>query len=488
MNFLCRRTFLAAISAGSGLTACAMNPATGRHSLTGLVSIQKEISLGKQERPRVLEMFGGAYEDKKLARYLERIGQKLAAFTEYQDYPYAFTVLDTPIVNALALPGGEIFVTRGLMALANSEAELAGVLGHELGHVNARHSAERITRGQLASFGWTALSLLIKEDISSYQQVWEIGADLYLKSYSRKQEYEADKLAVRYIAKAGYDTEAMVSFLEALKAHSAFLSRKEGQSADIPLLTDIMSTHPRTVERVKAAMKESENLMPEAPFTHRDIYFDQIDGVVYGPAAKKAQITDGRLLDPEADVSFDMMSGYEPVEGQENFIAQNKEKMLFAYKKAAKGKAATPMAHLKNVWQKNANLRALETRRANGKDVAFGRVTESDGRTYLYAVTAHDKDAFLRFLLIAPNKNLAFAAEDNFEKAVLSLKALSMKERREMKPMRIDLHQVMAGDTIGKLAKDAPYGDDNIAFLRLLNGMEEDTILKVGDKIKLVRR
>ena len=144
---------LISAAGATGITGCAINPATGRPTLTGLMSTADEIRIGREQRPQILQAFGGSYGDPKLNGYVERVGQALAGGTERTDITYSFTILNTPIVNALATPGGYIYITRGLLALADDEAELAGVLGHELGHVTARHHAQMQSRQTLASIG-----------------------------------------------------------------------------------------------------------------------------------------------------------------------------------------------------------------------------------------------------------------------------------------------------------------------------------------------
>ena len=215
---LANSTILAGTLGGTlvGTAGCiSTNAASGRSGFTGLQSIDDDIAQGRANHPKILKSFGGAYEDNRLSGYIQSIGLRLATQTEYQQYPYRFTILNTQIVNAFALPGGFIYITRGLLSLASSEAELAGVLSHELAHVTARHGAERQTAQQAAQTGLLlgAIGLQVSGLPSDLLQVGQsvaqtaIGAAI--KGYSREHEFEADTLGIRYMSQAGYDADAM---------------------------------------------------------------------------------------------------------------------------------------------------------------------------------------------------------------------------------------------------------------------------------------
>ncbi|HEM46852.1 MAG TPA: peptidase, partial [Alphaproteobacteria bacterium] len=179
-----------------GATGCAVNPATGESGLM-LVSSDQERRIGAEEHPKIIKEFGGVYDDPRVAGYAASIGGRLAQVTEQPDTSYTFTVLDNPIVNAFALPGGYVYITRGLMALAENEAELAGVLGHEIGHVVARHSSQRRSTAILAQIGAGLLGAATGS--SAIGNLAATGAGVYLRSFSRDQELEADRLGVRYL-------------------------------------------------------------------------------------------------------------------------------------------------------------------------------------------------------------------------------------------------------------------------------------------------
>ena len=195
------------------VTGCAQNKATGDRQLV-ILSQDEENNIGAREHPKIIKAFGGIYEDKNLQEYINNIGNRLASNSELPDIRWTFTILDSPVVNAFALPGGYIYVTRGLISLANDESEIASVIGHEIAHVTARHTAERHAKATISGLGLEILDIIIGRPIVS--NLANIGVQGILSSFSRSQELEADKLGIRYIKKSNYDTEGSTRFLSRL--------------------------------------------------------------------------------------------------------------------------------------------------------------------------------------------------------------------------------------------------------------------------------
>ena len=196
-------------AAGAGLlflAACTMNPATGERQLT-LMSESQEIAMGAQTHPEVLNAFG-AYDDPELQRFIQELGTRIAANSERPNLDWTFTVLDDPVVNAMALPGGFIYVNRGILAHFNSEAELASVIGHEIGHVTAKHSVEQMSRAQLAQIG-LGVAAVASEDFRRYAGLASQGIQVLFLKFGRDDENQSDELGLRYMTKAGYDPHEM---------------------------------------------------------------------------------------------------------------------------------------------------------------------------------------------------------------------------------------------------------------------------------------
>ena len=248
-------TALALAAVALPLAACTTNPATGRKQLN-FMSMEREIALGEESMPQLTEAYGGAYGSAGARSYVTEIGARMAALTEadYPTLPWEFTLLDSDVVNAFALPGGKVFVSRGLVAQLGDEAELACVLGHEIGHVTAEHVDERISRQMLVAGAAVAAGVAAQESDEQWVQravpvVAGVGASGYLLKFGRDQELEADALGMRYAARAGYDPGGLVGVLEVLKA--------ESEAAGGGGL-EIFQTHPNPDRRIQRASRALE--------------------------------------------------------------------------------------------------------------------------------------------------------------------------------------------------------------------------------------
>ncbi len=254
------------------LAGCATNPVTGRREFS-LVSPQQEAQIGREGYAAVLAEYG-AYEDSTLQRYVRDIGLRLAKVSHQPGLDWHFTVIDDPSVNAFAMPGGYIYITRGILAHLNSEAQLAGVLGHEIAHVTHRHSAAQISQQQLAGLGLGVASLL-SESVARYGQVAQQALGLMFLKYSRTHEHESDESGVLYATRAGYDPAEIPATYGMLKR----VSDRAGQR-----LPGFLSTHPdpgdreaRTAELARAARAGADGLV-----VRRDEFLARIDGMVFG--------------------------------------------------------------------------------------------------------------------------------------------------------------------------------------------------------------
>ena len=266
------------------LPACAVNPVSGSHEIM-LYSTDQEVAMGRKAHPQVLKEFG-YYDNRKVQAYVAAVGNRVGRHCERRDITYHFTVIDSPIVNAFALPGGYVYVSRGLLAECNNEAQLAGVLGHELGHVNARHNMKRLQ----SAVGMNILVAAVGAATGSslWQNVSGQIMGLLSQKYSRSQEREADKLGTRYMTLAGYDPRQMSAFLQRLR---------ELHSHEPSGLEAIMASHPLTSERVASTAALATQLLqryPRAKDTGRNRYLSAIDGMLYGPG-EKAGFVIGRL-------------------------------------------------------------------------------------------------------------------------------------------------------------------------------------------------
>ena len=284
---------------------CAVNPVTGKKEIM-LISQDMEVQMGK-EIDRGLKMEYGIYDDPQLNDYVAEIGQKIVPHTHRPNLEYHFAILDTPVENAFAAPGGFIYITRGLMALINNEAELATVVGHELGHVSARHSARMMTRAILFELG-IALASELSKDFRKIAPISMIATQLLFLKYSRNDEYQADTLGVEYSLKTGYNPHEMVSFFTSLERRT----ESKGGS-HIP---NFLSTHPltpRRIEKVKELLQgeaySSQANLPQLA-VERNGYLNHVNGLVYGENPQQGYVEGNVFYHPGMRFYFDIPAGW----------------------------------------------------------------------------------------------------------------------------------------------------------------------------------
>jgi predicted Zn-dependent protease len=293
---------LLALSLLLALAACVRNPITGKRQFS-LVSTQEEISIGQQAAKDVQQSIG-LLPNPQVQEYVARVGKELAAKSERPELPWSFQVLDDPTVNAFALPGGPIFVTRGILTHMNSEAELAAVLGHEIGHVTARHSADQITRAQVAQLG-LGLGSVLSPDLAKYGELASAGLGLMLLKYGRNAETQSDELGLRYMLDARYDPREMLDLFR-------MLSRvQEGQEGG--RLPTWLATHPNPGDRLNETQKRLAGLGGvdlSTLRTEQAPYLRLLQGVPYGENPRQGFFQGARFFHPELRFQLDFPAGW----------------------------------------------------------------------------------------------------------------------------------------------------------------------------------
>jgi predicted Zn-dependent protease len=284
------------------VAACAVNPATGRREFS-LISEAQEIQMGRDADPEVTASIG-VVDDSELQAYVSNLGQRLAAASERPNLPWSFKVVDDPIVNAFAIPGGFIYVTRGILAHFDSEAELAGVLGHEIGHVTARHSVSQMSRQQLQAIG-LGVGMALSETVREYGGLASAGLQLMNLSYSRGDESQSDELGLRYITRLGYEANSMIGVFEMLAESGG------GGEGQIP---EWQLTHPYPENRAaNTRARIAEQGIAPGGTVAREAYLDQIDGLVYGEDPTQGYFQGERFLHPELEFEFTFPAGWNTV-------------------------------------------------------------------------------------------------------------------------------------------------------------------------------
>ena len=278
------------------IAACTMNPATGERQLT-LMSEAQEIQMGAQAHPEVLASFG-AYDDPEWQAYIQELGAKIAANSERPELNWTFTVLDDPVVNAMALPGGYIYVNRGILAHFNSEAEMVSVLGHEIGHVTARHSVEQMSRAQLAQLGLGVVAS-VGEKFRQFAGLAGQGVGILFLKFGRDDENQSDTLGLRYMTRAGYDPYEMPKVFATLDRVS--------ESQGLRATPQWLSTHPNPGNRIGNIEARIAKLPPEQQrgTIGREAYLERLNGIVYGDDPRQGYTIGQTFYHPELAFSID---------------------------------------------------------------------------------------------------------------------------------------------------------------------------------------
>lgn len=440
----------------------------------------QEQRLGDQTHPKILAQYGGAYAG-PVGDYVRTIGRRLAAVTPQASAPWTFTVLDSPVVNAFALPGGYVYVTRGLVALADDEAQLAGVIGHEIGHVTAAHSAQRQTQAAVAQAGVLAAVIgaaILGADRSVVDLLGQgagAAAQGVVASYSRSQELEADRLGVAYIAQAGYDPAAQAGFLRAMQAQDALSAQLKGGSYD-PNRVDFFASHPATAERAR----------------NRDAFLAAIDGMVYGDSAAQGFVRGQSFIHPELRFRFDAPAGFAITNAAQQVVMQGSGgRIVFD---GGRDPGGDLRAYVADGWAaalaqqtRTGQLQFRPTSRIGGMEAAAAIMpVQTQGGVALAHMTVIRNGAgrlYRFFSVVPPNDPAALAA---VERGAASFRQLGAAEARAAKPWRIDIATVRPGDTPASLARRMPFDRAGEARLRVLNGLAPGEPLRPGQKVKLV--
>jgi predicted Zn-dependent protease len=488
MNFIKRIHFalLATVLAAVTLAACETAPATGRTIFTGGLSEEKEAALGAQEHEKIVPQFGGSYDEMPaLNAYVSSVGALLAKTSELPDLEFRFTVLDSPIVNAFALPGGYIYVTRGLLALAENEAEVAGVLAHEIGHVTARHSAERYGKSITAALATIGAGILLGGEAA---QVVGTGGQLYVRSYSRDQEFEADMLGVRYLTRAGYDPNAMGSFLAKMQEHArlqAEIAGKPGKADEF----DIMQTHPRTADRVQRAIQQAGIVTVPDPIVARDVYLQKIDRMMYGDDPSQGLIRGQEFAHPGLRFRFEVPENFRLINAPEYVGAAGPDGAQIVLDLAKKPFQGSDLRlYIRDVWAKNQELRGLSRFDVNGMPAA-GAVatvkTRAGERDLRLVAIRYDSDRIYRFMFLTPPA-LTRALDADFRRTIYSFRKLSQAAAQALKPKRILIRRARAGSTVAGMSQTMPFPDYRVERFRVLNGLGPQDGLRRGWLYKTV--
>ncbi len=478
----------ASLLLGLLLTACAQNPVTGKSNFV-LLSEEQEIALGRKSHAQVLKQYA-RYEDANLQRYVQEVGAKVAANSHRKELFYRFTVLDGDEINAFALPGGYIYITRGLLAYLNSEAELAAVLGHEIGHVTARHSVRQYTAQQATNIGLAIGSILLPQARNqSTQNIAHLFGNVLLRGYGRKHELEADRLGAEYLARSGYTPTAMLGVIRVLKNQEIFeRERAKTEDRKAQIYHGVFATHPDNDTRLQQVVALAKPFARKQQQIGRESFLHHIDGLRFGPKPSEGVLRKQDFYHRDLGIAVHFPTGWRVLNRPRSLVALAPKGGAFLQLTTADlNKRISPrdfLIHrlkLENLRQgKKVNAGKLTGYTA----VAYG-TTPFGRRLTRYTVIYLEEQAYV-FAGAASKAGAEARYRTDFLNTALSLHPLRPREYALAIPLQLGLRRTDAHSSYLTLASDSPIPNDPEQQLRLLNGHYPAGDPKAGTLIKIV--
>ena len=469
-----------------GLTACSTNPVTGDQNFV-MFSEDTELQMGRTNHPKIIAEYG-RYGDEALQAYVQSVGEKLAAVSHRTDLVYRFTVLDSPVVNAFALPGGYVYITRGLMAYLNSEAELAAVLGHEIGHVTARHGVRQQSAAQAANLGYTLGSILFPElRGAASQNVFNILGGALLSGYGREHELESDRLGAEYLAKSGYNPEAMIDVISVLKDQATFAEAEaKKQGREYQGYHGLFASHPDNDTRLKQVVGEAEKYtQARNGEIKRELYLQRVDGMTFGDSEAQGIRSANRFyhLSMRFALAF-----------PQNWHINNNPKSLQAI--APEGKAFMEMGATD--INRKLSPEQFITQRLKVDDLRSGQALNNNGLEGYTGITVQkNKPLRIGVVYLRDQAFIFFGSTENsrefndydsrFLETINSLHSLREDEIPLARELKLEIVKVGANDSYAQWAKSSRISNSPLQQLQLLNDDYPNGQLREGDLAKRVR-
>ncbi len=434
--------------------------------------------LGAREHPRIVASYGGEYKDAKTERLVARITGALTAVSENPQQSYRITILNSPAINAFALPGGYLYVTRGLLALANDASEVAAVLSHEMAHVTANHGIERQQREEAEVIASRVVSEVLSSDIAGKQAL--ARGKLRLAAFSRNQELQADVIGVRMLGEAGYDPYAAARFLDSMAAYSRFTAVDPESDQSL----DFLSSHPNAPQRVDLARRHARAFGPEGTSGDRgrDYYLAGIDGLLYGDSPQEGYVRGQTFLHGQLGIRFDVPAGFQIDNKAEAVLATGAGDIAVRFDGVADTGGRSLTDYIASGWVTGLKPDTIRQISVNGLEAATARAS-ADRWDFDVTVIRIDTRIY-RFLTAVPKGSNALEPTANQLRS--SFRRMTPAETQSLKPLRIRVVTVRPGDTIATLSARMMGTDRKLDLFRVINAMQVSSAVKPGDKVKIV--
>jgi predicted Zn-dependent protease len=458
---------------------CAVNPVTGKRQLM-LLSKDQEVSMGKEADPDIVATYG-LYPSPELQKFINQKGQQMAKLSHRPDLPYEFKILDSPIVNAFAVPGGYVYFTRGIMAHLNSEAEFAGVLGHEIGHIAARHSAQQYSKQMVAQVG-LAVGSIVSPTFARFSDIAQTGAGLLFLKYGRDAERQSDELGVEYSTKIGYDAKQMAKFFLTLKR-----MQQSSGGEQIPVF---MSTHPDPGERNEKVAQLADQWQKKTNGSSyavsRNNYLKMIDGIIYGDDPKQGYVDGQVFFHPELKFSFPVPQGWqiENTPQQVNMAPSSGDAVIiFSLEQASSlGEAAEAL-----VSRYGLSVKSSQRNTINGlNSIRILATQASQGQEVYVVVHLIDYNNTIYDFIAATTAQRLSAYEPVADKVAQGFARLTDPARINVEPKRINIVEVQSRASLNQTLASFGITSDKMEEHAVLNGMELADVVSAGMLIKII--
>ena len=483
MKFILRYSLLALITII--FTSCSRNPVSGKKELT-LMSESQELAMGQEADPQIQAEFG-VYPDSSIQHYVNNLGQKLAKVSHRANILYTFRVIDSDVINAFAVPGGYIYITRGILAYLNDEAQLAGVIGHEIGHIAARHSVKQQRNAMLGQLGIIA-GVVINPNLARFAESASQGLGLLMLKFGRDDENQSDVLGADYSTKLGYNAHSMGNFFTTLK-------RSSGETAG--QLPEFLSTHPdpgnRNTHVQQLADEYQKKYNITNPVLNRNAYLQKIEGIVYGEDPRGGYMDDGVFYHPEIKFQFTPPTGWQYHNSPTRVQYAPKDGSALFYLGSAQGNTLQEAA---NAFIQNNKLTAEQTAQVtiNGLPayaIVFSQMQQQQDGTSALAlrglsyVVQYNKSLFQMVGVTSPNAFNQLAP--TFEKSMKSFKQLSDASKINKKPERVRIKTVKTTTSFEQVLKSFNVAAARYNEHAILNAVELNTSIPSGTLIKIIQ-
>jgi len=467
-------------------SGCATNPVTGKQDFV-LMSEAQEINLGKQAHQQVMKQYR-PYNDPALQSYVEGLVDEIGKKSHRSNLVYHVTVLDSPQINAFALPGGYLYITRGIMAYMNSEAELAGVLGHELGHITARHGVRQQSAGTVAGILGAGVGILTGSGQAA--QAANVGSTALIRGYGRNHELEADRLGAEYLANVGYDPQEMLKVVEILKDQEDFdkqLAKEEGREPRAYHGT--FSTHPANDARLQEVVGAADKIKTAATReAGREKFLKYMDGAVLGTSEQDGVLRKNKFYHSDLNLFVEFPEGWKVDNLPDRLIAQPKTgDAQLQITVDDLNKKQTPKEYL-NEQFKGQITKGQPVQTANFQGyTGYTNLTTKGGKVPSRVAAVFQGKRIYQVLIAGKDGNALNKYDAAGLATIKSMRQLKNAERKFAKPKNIKVIRAKSGDTFASLAKRSDLANHAEEQIRLLNGMYPDGEPKPGQLVKIVQ-